>query len=191
MALFCCDTLQGSLHCNPCKLCVFWLPTSFLHFQFVLRYPFSAGDLRDSAQVLYNYLEGSSAVKIPWDDLRYIFGEIMYGGHIVGDWDRRMSQKYLLYFMRDELLDEIDMIPYAATWSNVFTCCILLQSVGSGRVFRSVQEQPSHAHVLSEEGKLSWPSPQPAAHERYLEHIETMPPESPFLGISFQDITGY
>ena len=114
----------------------------------MLRYPFSAGDLRDSAQVLYNYLEGSSAVKIPWDDLRYIFGEIMYGGHIVDDWDRRMSQKYLLYFMRDELLDEIDMIPYAATWSNAFNCCILLQSVRSGRVFRSVQEQPSHAHVL-------------------------------------------
>lgn len=87
----------------------------------MLRYPFSAGDLRDSAQVLYNYLEGSSAVKIPWDDLRYIFGEIMYGGHIVDDWDRRMSQKYLLYFMRDELLDEIDMIPYAATWSNLPT----------------------------------------------------------------------
>ena len=49
-------------------------------------------------------------MKIPWDDLRYIFGEIMYGGHIVDDWDRRMSQKYLLYFMRDELLDEIARI---------------------------------------------------------------------------------
>jgi len=78
-----------------------------------MKYPFSAGDLRDSAQVLYNYLEGSSSVKIPWDDLRYIFGEIMYGGHIVDDWDRRMCEKYLLYFMRDELLDEIEMIPYA------------------------------------------------------------------------------
>ncbi|CAE8597984.1 unnamed protein product [Polarella glacialis] len=112
-----------------------------------MMYPFSSGDLRDSAQVLYNYLEGSSSVKIPWDDLRYIFGEIMYGGHIVDDWDRRMSEKYLQYFMRDELLDEIDMIPYA-------------------------------------EGKLSWPSPQPAPHERYIEHIETMPAESPlFFGM--------
>ena len=35
---------------------------------------------------------------------------------------------------------------------------------------------------FSKEGKLSWPSPQPAPHERYLEHIETMPPESPLLG---------
>ena len=24
--------------------------------------------------------QGSTAVKIPWEDLRYIFGEIMYGG---------------------------------------------------------------------------------------------------------------
>lgn len=112
-----------------------------------MKYPFSAGDLRDSAQVLYNYLEGSTSVKIPWDDLRYIFGEIMYGGHIVDDWDRRMCEKYLLYFMRDELLDEIEMVPYA-------------------------------------DGKLSWPSPQPGPHEKYLEHIETMPPESPlFFGM--------
>jgi len=58
-----------------------------------MKYPFSAGDLRDSAQVLYNYLEGSSSVKIPWDDLRYIFGDIMYGGHIVDDWDRIMCSK--------------------------------------------------------------------------------------------------
>lgn len=38
-------------------------------------YPFNLGDLRDSVQVLNNYLEtnqGSS--KIPWDDLKYIFG---------------------------------------------------------------------------------------------------------------------
>jgi len=112
-----------------------------------MKYPFSAGDLCDSAQVLYNYLEGSSAVKIPWDDLRYIFGDIMYGGHIVDDWDRRMCEKYLLYFMRDELLDELEMIPYA-------------------------------------DGRLSWPSPQAGPHEKYVEHIETMPAESPlFFGM--------
>jgi len=112
-----------------------------------MKYPFSAGDLRDSAQVLYNYLEGSSSVKIPWDDLRYIFGDIMYGGHIVDDWDRIMCSKYLLYFMKDELLDELEMIPYA-------------------------------------DGKLSWPSPPPGPHEKYIEHIETMPPESPlFFGM--------
>merc|ERR1719160_2091365 len=112
-----------------------------------MMYPFAAGDLRDSASVLYNYLEGSSAVKIPWEDLKYIFGEIMYGGHIVDDWDRKMCATYLSYFMVDELLDETEMIPYA-------------------------------------DGKMSWPSPPPGPHEKYLEHIESMPQESPlFFGM--------
>jgi dynein heavy chain len=112
-----------------------------------MNYPFSSGDLRDSAAVLYNYLEGSTAIKMPWDDLRYIFGDIMYGGHIVDDWDRRMCEKYLHYFMRDELLDDLEMIPYA-------------------------------------DGKLSWISPMAGPHEKYLEHIETMPAESPlFFGM--------
>lgn len=111
-----------------------------------MKYPFSNGDLRDSASVLYNYLEGSTAVKIPWEDLRYIFGEIMYGGHIVDDWDRRMCEKYLSYFMQDEILDEMELVPYA--------------------------------------DGLSWKSPGPGTHEKYLEHIETMPPESPlFFGM--------
>lgn len=44
--------------------------------------------------VLFNYLENNSTV--PWDDLRYIFGEIMYGGHISDDWDRRLCSTYLL-----------------------------------------------------------------------------------------------
>merc|ERR1719408_1210461 len=112
-----------------------------------MNYPFAAGDLRDSAQVLYNYLSESNAVKIPWDDLRYIFGDIMYGGHIVDDWDRRMCERYLHYFMRDDLLDNLEMIPYA-------------------------------------DDKLSWPSPAAGPHEKYIEHIETMPPESPlFFGM--------
>lgn len=27
-------------------------------------------------------------MQIPWEDLRYLVGEIMYGGHIVEIWDR-------------------------------------------------------------------------------------------------------
>jgi dynein heavy chain len=61
-----------------------------------MHYPFNMGDLRDSAIVLQNYMESNaSSGKIPWDDLRYIFGEIMYGGHIVDDWDRRLCGAYL------------------------------------------------------------------------------------------------
>ena len=79
---------------------------------FNMMYPFSIGDLRDSAVVLSNYMENSGGGKIPWADLRYIFGEIMYGGHIVNDFDRKMCSTYLDFFMKDELLDETEMYPY-------------------------------------------------------------------------------
>lgn len=40
-----------------------------------MKYPFSVGDLRDSAIVLNNYMESNSASgKLPWDDLKYLFG---------------------------------------------------------------------------------------------------------------------
>lgn len=38
--------------------------------------------------------------KVPWDDLRYLFGEIMYGGHITDDWDRRLCRTYLEEYMQ-------------------------------------------------------------------------------------------
>jgi dynein heavy chain len=109
-----------------------------------MMYPFATGDLRDSASVLYNYLEANTSGKVPWDDLRYIFGEIMYGGHIVDDWDRKLCKTYLEFFMTDLLLDETDLVPYA-------------------------------------EGKLSCKSPAPGEHQRYIEHIEGMPGESPMF----------
>ena len=48
---------------------------------------------------------------MPWDDLKFLFGEIMYGGHIVEDWDRRLASAYLDSYMRDELLDSLEMLP--------------------------------------------------------------------------------
>lgn len=67
-----------------------------------LIYPFNFGDLTISVYVLFNYLEGNRS--IPWDDLRYLFGEIMYGGHITDDWDRRLCLTYFQEFMQPSLL---------------------------------------------------------------------------------------
>lgn len=78
-----------------------------------MMYPFSLGDLRDSSFCLANYMETNAGGKIPWEDLKYIFGEIMYGGHIVNDFDRLLANTYLDWFMKDELLDEMEMFPYA------------------------------------------------------------------------------
>jgi dynein heavy chain len=75
-------------------------------------YPFSIGDLRDSYLVLNKYFENLAGSKIPWDDLTYIFGEIMYGGHIVDDWDRKLCRAYLEYLMNKGLFEEGELLPY-------------------------------------------------------------------------------
>ncbi|CAK9799022.1 Dynein beta chain, ciliary [Anthophora plagiata] len=66
-------------------------------------YPFNVGDLTISVSVLFNYLENS--IKVPWEDLRYLFGEIMYGGHITDDWDRRLCKTYLIEYLKQELVE--------------------------------------------------------------------------------------
>merc|ERR1719419_1323791 len=66
-------------------------------------YPYNTGDLTISVNVLYNYLEANT--KVPWEDLRYLFGEIMYGGHITDDWDRRLCRTYLEEYMNPDMLD--------------------------------------------------------------------------------------
>ncbi|KAK6478238.1 dynein heavy chain 17 [Huso huso] len=73
-------------------------------------YPFNNGDLTISVNVLFNYLEANP--KVPWDDLRYLFGEIMYGGHITDDWDRKLCKTYLEEYVRPELLEgELQLAP--------------------------------------------------------------------------------
>nr|XP_046213681.1 dynein axonemal heavy chain 11 [Oncorhynchus gorbuscha] len=67
------------------------------------KYPFNTGDLTISVNVLYNYLEANS--QVPWEDLRYLFGEIMYGGHITDDWDRRLCRTYLEEYMQPNQSD--------------------------------------------------------------------------------------
>ncbi|KAM8815016.1 dynein axonemal heavy chain 9 [Rhynchonycteris naso] len=73
-------------------------------------YPFNTGDLTISVNVLYNFLEANA--KVPYDDLRYLFGEIMYGGHITDDWDRKLCRTYLEEFIRPEMFEgELSLAP--------------------------------------------------------------------------------
>lgn len=43
-------------------------------------------------------------IQVPWTDLRYLFGEIMYGGHITDDWDRRLCKTYLEEYMKPDMV---------------------------------------------------------------------------------------
>ncbi|CAM9273797.1 unnamed protein product [Choristocarpus tenellus] len=131
---------------------------------FNMMYPFSIGDLRDSAVCLSNYMENSGGGKIPWQDLKYIFGEIMYGGHIVNDFDRLLANEYLDWYMKDELLDETELYPFAEDEKGVsFQVCSntqvvsIIDSLSFMCIFFTTQLQ----------------SPPPTSYEKYLEHIDT------------------
>ena len=97
---------------------IFILRKKFGPKGFNMMYPFSLGDLRDSSVCLANYME-SAPSKIPWADLRYIFGQIIYGGHIVNDWDRVLGMTYLEYYMVDDLLDEMELFPFCENEKTV------------------------------------------------------------------------
>jgi dynein heavy chain len=73
------------------------------------KYSFNTGDLTICANVLESYLLANPVV--PWDDLRYIFGEIMYGGHITDAWDRRTNNVYLEVLLNPELYNGLELGP--------------------------------------------------------------------------------
>lgn len=76
-------------------------------------YPFSIGDLRDSYYVLCKNIENNASGRLPWADLKYIFGEIMYGGHIVDDWDRKLCMAYLDGVMQNDLtMDDFELFSF-------------------------------------------------------------------------------
>jgi len=62
-------------------------------------YGFTLGDLQQCCDVMINQLNARSGARcneqVPYRDLRYLFGEIMYGGHIVDKFDRRTNITYL------------------------------------------------------------------------------------------------
>ena len=73
------------------------------------KYSFNTGDLMICSNVLSSYLDANPVV--PWDDLRYIFGEIMYGGHITDAWDRRTCTTYLEVYQDPGLFDSMELAP--------------------------------------------------------------------------------
>ncbi|RLN81155.1 hypothetical protein BBO99_00003937 [Phytophthora kernoviae] len=70
-------------------------------------YSFNTGDLLICSDVLRRYMDTAATSRsrsLPWDDLRYIFGEIMYGGHITDHWDRITNNTYLNEVFTREIL---------------------------------------------------------------------------------------
>jgi len=71
------------------------------------KYNFNDGDLTICGDVLQNYLAGYE--QVPYSDIRYLFGEVMYGGHITDDWDRRTNNTYLEVLIRPSILEGMNL----------------------------------------------------------------------------------
>jgi dynein heavy chain len=71
------------------------------------KYNFNDGDLRICGDILHNYL--GNYEQVPYSDLRYLYGDIMYGGHITDNWDRTTNETYLKVLMKPKILEGMNM----------------------------------------------------------------------------------
>lgn len=60
--------------------------------------------LQVAIKVLENFLSGQSS--IPWQTLRYLIGEVVYGGWVTDTWDRRCLNTLLYKFCNPEVLKD-------------------------------------------------------------------------------------
>lgn len=74
-----------------------------------MTYDFNDSDFRISWKLIQLYLNKaheSGQDSVPWDTLRYLIGEAMYGGRVTDNWDRRVLNTYLEEFFGDFIFDQ-------------------------------------------------------------------------------------
>ncbi|EDV92648.1 GH18884 [Drosophila grimshawi] len=71
-----------------------------------IAYDFNDTDFEVCTEILRNYLSRCAEDKIPWNSLKYLIGEVMYGGRVIDDFDRRITNCYMNEYMGDFLFDE-------------------------------------------------------------------------------------
>lgn len=72
-------------------------------------YDFNESDFKISFNLLNLYLTKSIQNKeetIPWNSLKYLIGQAMYGGRVTDDYDRRILVTYIDEYMGDFLFDK-------------------------------------------------------------------------------------
>ena len=76
------------------------------------RYPFNYGDLRACADISKEQIQFSEHL-VPWQDLRFLFGDVIYGGHITDSFDRNIVFTYLELYVCDEVHQQsgFDIVP--------------------------------------------------------------------------------
>ncbi|XP_017478046.1 PREDICTED: dynein heavy chain 10, axonemal [Rhagoletis zephyria] len=70
-------------------------------------YDFNESDFDVCLEILTTYLNkvNEETGKVPWNSLKYLIGEVMYGGRVIDDFDRRITRIYMDEYMGDFLFD--------------------------------------------------------------------------------------
>jgi len=73
-------------------------------------YDFTASDYEISYKLISMYLnkaQDNDEEELPWETLRYLIGEAMYGGRVTDNNDRRVMTCYLLEYMGEFIFDSM------------------------------------------------------------------------------------
>jgi dynein heavy chain len=73
-----------------------------------IKYDFNKSDFTISFELIALYMNKAMADgddELPWETLRYLIGEAMYGGRVTNDFDRRVMMCYLEEFCGDFIFD--------------------------------------------------------------------------------------
>ena len=79
-----------------------------------IRYEFNDSDLETSITMLYNMLEGIH--EVPWDAIKFMTGQINYGGRVTDDNDRRCLLAILEIYCGEQVLSD----EYAFSRSGIY-----------------------------------------------------------------------
>ncbi|KAL2098859.1 hypothetical protein ACEWY4_005339 [Coilia grayii] len=98
-------------------------------------YMFTSADLEVSLLNQEMMLKGCEGEEVPWAALRYLIGEVVYGGHTMDPWDQRCMDAILEHCYNPPVLQEgpifcqgqgYPAFPKDASWSQ---CCAFIQNM--------------------------------------------------------------
>ncbi|XP_050088792.1 dynein axonemal heavy chain 10 [Anopheles aquasalis] len=87
-------------------------------------YDFNESDFNVCVQILDTYLAKAADAResrVPWNSLKYLIGEVMYGGRVIDDFDRRVVKTYMDEYMGDFLFDTFQPFNFYASESFVYS----------------------------------------------------------------------
>jgi dynein heavy chain, axonemal len=105
-----------------------------------IQYAFDESDLETSIAVLGRFLHEDA---IPWDALRFVTGQINYGGRVTDDWDRRCLTSILSIYVNESIVKDgykfsasgIYYAPPAGPYDDVATYFSTLPTVDNPEIF--------------------------------------------------------